>query len=95
MNTQMSDLPSIEPPNNTTLEIECHTRPQPSFNRQFDLLIKDLKAHEAAGFSLYIFAEQVKQLERLHSIFVDLKTEINFVPVPTSIHEGFIDEDLN
>jgi transcription-repair coupling factor (superfamily II helicase) len=43
---------------------------------------------------LYIFAEQVKQLERLHSIFVDLKTEINFVPVATSIHEGFIDNDL-
>jgi transcription-repair coupling factor (superfamily II helicase) len=81
-------------PNNTTLEIECNTKTQPSFNRQFDLLIKDLKAHEAAGFSLYIFAEQVKQLERLHSIFVDLKTEINFVPVPTSIHEGFIDNDL-
>ena len=81
-------------PNNTTLEIECNTKPQPSFNRQFDLLIKDLKAHEGAGYSLYIFAEQVKQLERLHSIFVDLKTEINFVPVPTSIHEGFIDNDL-
>ncbi len=81
-------------PRDATLEIECHTRPQPSFNRQFDLLIKDLKAHEAAGYALYIFAEQVKQLERLHSIFVDLKTEINFVPVPTSIHEGFIDEDL-
>ncbi|TKK64635.1 transcription-repair coupling factor [Ilyomonas limi] len=75
-------------------EIEFNTKSQPSFNRQFDLLITNLKAHEAAKYSIYIFAEQAKQLERLHSIFTDLKTEIQFVPVATSIHEGFIDEDL-
>ncbi len=75
-------------------EIEFNTKVQPSFNRQFDLLIKNLKAHEAAKYSLYIFADQAKQLERLNTIFTDLKTEIQFVPVATSIHEGFIDEDL-
>ena len=75
-------------------EFEFNTKSQPSFNRQFDLLIKDLKAHEAAKYSLYIFADQAKQLERLNTIFTDLKTEIQFIPVATSIHEGFIDEDL-
>ena len=81
-------------PHLSNFEIEFKTRTQPSFNRQFDLLIKDLKAHEAAGYGIYIFAEQVKQLERLNSIFVDLNTEIQFVPVGTGIHEGFIDEEL-
>jgi transcription-repair coupling factor (superfamily II helicase) len=81
-------------PQLSNFEIEFKTKTQPSFNRQFDLLIKDLKAHEGAGFSIYIFAEQAKQLERLNSIFTDLNTEIKFVPVATSIHEGFIDEDL-
>jgi transcription-repair coupling factor (superfamily II helicase) len=75
-------------------EIEFNTKAQPSFNRQFDLLIKDLKSHEAAGYSIYLFAEQIKQLERLNSIFTDLNTEIQFVPVGTSIHEGFIDHSL-
>ncbi|HQR92464.1 MAG TPA: transcription-repair coupling factor [Sediminibacterium sp.] len=75
-------------------EIEFKTRTQPSFNRQFDLLIKDLKAHEAAKYGIYIFSEQSRQLERLSSIFTDLQTEIQFVPVATSIHEGFIDEEL-
>ncbi|MBR2649715.1 MAG: transcription-repair coupling factor [Sediminibacterium sp.] len=75
-------------------EIELNTKPQPAFNRQFDLLIKDLKAHEGAGYSIYIFAEQVKQLERLHSIFNDLQTDIQFVPIGTGIHEGFIDHTL-
>lgn len=81
-------------PQMSDTEIEFRTRIQPSFNRQFDLLIKDLKAHEAAGFTIYLFAEQVKQLERLNSIFADLHTEIRFVPIASGIHEGFIDEEL-
>ena len=74
-------------------EIEFRTKEQPAFNRQFDLLIKDLKSWEAKQFQLYIFAENPKQLERLQSIFDDLKAEIVFNPISTSIHEGFIDED--
>ncbi len=80
-------------PHLSSFEIELNTKPQPAFNRQFDLLIKDLKTHEARGYELYIFAEQAKQLERLHSIFKDLNTDIQFTPIATSIHEGFIDED--
>ena len=75
-----------------SFEIEFNTKEQPAFNRQFDLLIRDLKSWEAKKFQLYIFAENPKQLERLQSIFDDLKAEIVFNPVPVSIHEGFIDE---
>ncbi|MFM2146348.1 MAG: transcription-repair coupling factor, partial [Bacteroidota bacterium] len=73
--------------------VSFSTRPQPAFNRQFDLLIKDLQDWVAKGFQVYLFAENPRQLERLHTIFEDLKAEIPFVPVPESIHEGFIDED--
>ncbi len=76
------------------LEEAFHTKEQPSFNRQFDLLIKNLKEYEAKKYNIYLFAENPKQLERLHVIFTDLKAEINVVPIPTSIHEGFIDDDL-
>ncbi len=76
------------------VEIEFRTKEQPAFNRQFDLLIRDLKSWEAKGFQLYLFAENPKQLERLQTIFDDLKAEIVFNPVSTSIHEGFVDEDL-
>lgn len=71
-----------------------HTKPQPSFNRNFNLLIADLKEWEKKGFTIHLFAEQAKQLERLYSIFKDLGSEFEFVPVPVSIHKGFIDEDL-
>lgn len=67
---------------------------QPAFNRNFDLLIKNLAAYEAKKYNIYIFAENPKQLERLHTIFTDLKAEIQVTPIPTSIHEGFIDDDL-
>jgi transcription-repair coupling factor (superfamily II helicase) len=81
-------------PHLSNFEIEFKTRVQPAFNRQFDLLINDLKIHEGGGYAIYIFAEQAKQLERLNTIFTDLNTEIQFVPVGTSIHEGFIDDEL-
>lgn len=76
------------------LTIYFSTKEQPAFNRQFDLLIKDFKNWLNKGFQLYLFAENPKQLERLQTIFDDLKAEIDFNPVSTSIHEGFIDEDL-
>ncbi len=74
--------------------IQYHTKLQPAFNRRFELLISDLKSWVAKGFELFIFAENPKQLERLHSIFADLKAEIPFTPIALAIHEGFIDEDL-
>ena len=76
------------------IEIAFDTKEQPSFNRQFDFLIKDLKNWEAKKYSIYLFAENPRQLERLHSIFADLKTEIPFTPIPVSIHAGFIEHDL-
>ena len=74
--------------------IAFDTKEQPAFNRQFNLLIKNLKEYEAKKYNIYLFAENPKQLERLHSIFIDLKADIPLTPIPTSIHEGFIDDSL-
>jgi transcription-repair coupling factor (superfamily II helicase) len=82
------------PANGQQSTINFKTKEQPAFNRQFDLLIKNLKEYEAKKYNIYLFAENPKQLERLHIIFTDLKADIQVIPVPTSIHEGFIDDDL-
>jgi len=84
----------FQKPSNFHYEVEFSTKQQPAFNRQFDLLIKDLKGWEGKGFELNLFAENPKQLERLYTIFKDLKEEIHFNPLATSIHEGFVDEDV-
>ncbi len=75
--------------------IQFATEEQPAFNRQFDLLIKDLKGRCSKNCTPYIFAEQPKQLERLRTIFEDVNAEIQFVPIPTAISKGFIDHDYN
>lgn len=96
---QIKDLHIIEFGNkkyfsNANNEIDFSIQQQPAFNRRFNLLIENLKSFEEKKYNIYIFAENPKQLERLHSIFRDQNTEINFVPIPVSIHEGFIDNDL-
>ncbi len=75
-------------------EIPFSTKRQPAFNRQFKMLIDDLKRYQAAKYSIYIFGENPRQLERLNSIFADQDSGITFEPVVASIHEGFIDDDL-
>jgi len=77
----------------TQENILFNTQVQPSFNRKFEMLIENLQGLEKKGYALFIFAEQAKQLERLHAIFTDLKTEIQFTPIVKNIHEGFIDHD--
>jgi transcription-repair coupling factor (superfamily II helicase) len=77
------------------LTIEFHTRPQPAFNRRFERLIADLESWESKKFGIYLFADNPKQLERLHTIFEDLKSAIRFTPVATSIHEGFLTRTEN
>jgi transcription-repair coupling factor (superfamily II helicase) len=84
------DLKGID----SATKINFTTRPQPSFNRQFNLMIQNLSDLEKKKYNIFIFADNPKQLERLHIIFNDLKAEIQFTPIPTSIHEGFIDDDL-
>lgn len=41
-------------------------RPQPSFNKDFNLLIHNFKKNETDGIHNLIFAEQAKQIERLY-----------------------------
>lgn len=67
------------------------TLPQPAFNKNFDLLIEDLKSHINEGYTLYILADQMKQTDRLKAIFDDKESGIRFVPIDHTLHEGFVD----
>lgn len=75
-------------------QVVFSTRPQPSFNKNFKLLIENLDENTAAGLQNYLFAENPKQIERFYSIFEDLEAKVDFHPIPKSINEGFIDMDL-
>ncbi len=74
--------------------------PQPSFNKNFELIIKNLTENSAKNIRNIIFSDNPKQIERLYSIFEDirnnngLKLKIDFTTINTSLHEGFIDRNL-
>ena len=67
------------------------TLPQPTFNKNFELLIDDLKQRISEGYKIYILADQVKQTDRLKAIFDDKESGIQFVAIDHTLHEGFVD----
>lgn len=68
--------------------------PQPSFNKNFELLRDDILAHQRKGFEVLVFSNQTKQLERLEQILLDIGSEedqkATFISMPTALSEGFI-----
>jgi transcription-repair coupling factor (superfamily II helicase) len=83
-----------------TEKIEFSQKPQPSFNKNFNLLIEHIQQKHNEGYRCLIFSENPKQTERLYSIFEDLQSDIpegervRFTPINHSLSQGFIDEDL-
>ncbi len=75
-------------------EIKFNTTPQPSFNKNFELLAKNLNQLTIIGFTSVICADQPKQIERLYKIFDDKKFNVKFHGMNFSLREGFIDNDL-
>ena len=73
--------------------IHFDTLPQPSFNKNFDILIDDLRARIRDNYKVYILAEQVKQTDRLRAIFEDKESGITFVAINQTLHNGFVDND--
>ena len=81
-------------------EIAFNQSGQPQFNKNFEMLINDLKANKAKGYKNYLTTDNTKQAERLNTIFNDLlskehRTAESLIEhVNINIHEGFIDHDL-
>ncbi len=73
--------------------IEFNTKPQPSFNKHFDLLIQDLHQRSEEGYSNYIFCVSEQQAKRFHDIFDDVDKEVKYKTVVVSMYQGFIDEN--
>jgi transcription-repair coupling factor (superfamily II helicase) len=73
---------------------EWKSSAQPSFNKNFELLAKDLGDHQMQGYSNFIAADMPKQLERLKGIFDEINSEAHFQPLDFSLRQGFVDHSL-
>ncbi|WP_027377040.1 transcription-repair coupling factor [Kaistella palustris] len=86
--------------------LEISQTQQPSFHKNFELLMDDLKEKQQENFDIWISFSTEKQKERLESIFEDLagnalsdseandavaKPPVVFKCFKSEIHEGFVD----
>jgi transcription-repair coupling factor (superfamily II helicase) len=78
---------------------DFHIQPQPSFNKQFDLLLNNLNDNHFNGYKNYLFCSNEAQSKRFHDIFETLdeanheniRKQYNTIVFP--LFQGFIDEE--
>ena len=83
----------------TKSSFDFHIKPQPSFNKQFDLLLNNLNDNHFNGYKNYLFCSNDAQAKRFHDIFETLDEEnsenirkqYNTIVFP--LYQGFIDEE--
>lgn len=81
--------------------IQYHIRPQPHFNKNFNMLLEDLYSNQQKGYTNILFSDSPRQAERLFAIFEDLPRpdaykgrELKFNSLLTALHQGFVDDEL-
>ncbi len=69
---------------------------QPAFSKNFGLLAMNLQQQEAEYYKIFIFSESTKQIERLNVVLdsEQINAKVHFEPIVSSIHGGFLDNDL-
>ena len=83
----------------TTKTFDFHIQPQPSFNKQFDLLLNNLNENHFNGYKNYLFCSSDAQAKRFHDIFEtldeanseDIRKQYSTIVLP--LYQGFIDEE--
>jgi len=81
-------------------KFEFHTKPQPAFNKQFELLLNNLNDNHSNGIRNYLFSSNDAQAKRFHDIFESLD-EANhesfrkqYETIVTPLYQGFVDDEL-
>lgn len=73
---------------------DFRSAPQPSFNKNFELLAKNLIDYQLQGYSNFVASEQPRQLERLLGIFEEIQPGLTFQSLEFPLRQGFIDHSL-
>ena len=67
--------------------------PQPTFNKNFELLTEDIRKRLEEGYRVRIYGEKKSQLERLQSILVQNGGLMPEFVSGCNIHNGFVDHE--
>ena len=71
--------------------IDFKCSPQGIYHKNFDLICESFTKLIAEGYKIYILSDNEKQFDRLRVIFEDRGDKIEFTPVLSTLHEGFVD----
>ncbi|MCI1189986.1 transcription-repair coupling factor [Hymenobacter sp. DH14] len=69
-------------------------KPQPSFNKEFERMVKNIKENQLRNFVTIITADTVRQADRLRTIFDELDNNVQFQHLLLALREGYVDEQL-
>jgi transcription-repair coupling factor (superfamily II helicase) len=78
----------------TDKAVEFAASPQPSFHKNFDLLIENLHENQNKSIANIIVSDSFRQIERLKTIFTELDPFLKTQSFNISLREGFIDHNL-
>lgn len=87
-------LASGESARQADARLSFHCEPQGVFHKNFDLIGQSFHRFLDSGYRIMILSDSGKQIERLRLIFEDRHDDIAFTPVDSTLHEGFVDNDL-
>ena len=74
-------------------EIKFGISPQPSFNKNFELLTEDIRNRLENGYKVLIYGDKTSQLERIKSILSQNGGLIPEFVAGKTIHQGFVDSE--
>jgi len=80
-----------ESPRQTKVMLNFGCTPQGLYHKNFNLISEAFTKLLADGYKLYILSDNDKQFARLKVIFEDRGDKIDFTPVESTLHEGFVD----
>ena len=66
---------------------------QAKFNKNFNLIIDNLKENKKKNYETYILSNNEKQIQRIKDIFEDKEEKLDFIPIYSVVNEGFISHD--
>ena len=81
-----------DPEAGSAVDFKCS--PQAIYHKNFELIGESFTKFISDGYRIYILSDSEKQIERLKTIFADRGDDIDFIPVTSTIHEGFTDHSL-
>ena len=71
-------------------KIDFKCEPQGLYHKNFDLISDSFRDFLEKKYKIYILSDSTKQIQRLKDIFADRNDNIEFSPIITTLHEGFV-----